>query len=370
MGDCTVKLGNAKLANQYLLSSYIQSSLYQEAYKSIKPDAIVLIHGIYQIHGIATKVANKFSIPVYVMGGGGIRKNTAIVCIGETYHHQLVNESNDIWNQKILSNAEKTKVLDYAHNKRSDGASVDYLNYHPSPINNIENIKNHIKFDKYKRVITLFTNVLWDAQVVYSSNLFKNIIDCIIKTIEIISTKKDTLLVIRIHPAEVKSAIPSRQKLSDELQPFVKDLCNVKIITPESDISSYKLAELSDVNVIYGTKMGLEMALMKRNLLICGESFSRNKGYGVDIKNLKQYKHELLSNKPSYNELEKRFQIALKYAYYLYFERMIDIPIESNSTEKGSINKPIIKIESLEHQGIKKIVNTIINNEATYKNYI
>ena len=87
MGDCTVKLGNAKLANQYLLSSYIQSSLYQEAYKSIKPDAIVLIHGIYQIHGIATKVANKFSIPVYVLGGGGIRKNTAIVCIGETYHH-------------------------------------------------------------------------------------------------------------------------------------------------------------------------------------------------------------------------------------------------------------------------------------------
>ena len=48
---------------------------------------------------------------------------------------------------------------------------------------------------------------------------------------------------------------------------------------------------------------------------------------------------------------------------------MIDVPIESISNETGSFTKPILTKESLGCPGIKKIVNTIINNVPTYIKY-
>ena len=370
VGDCTPELKNDELVKQYLLSAYLQSCLYQKAFEAIKPDAVVLIHGIYQIHGIATKVANKLSIPTFVLGGGGIRKNTAIVCQGETYHHQLVNEPNEIWNRRVLTKDEIDKVLQYATLKRTDGQSVDYLNYHPNPINDLNVIKSKLEIEKYDRVVSFYTNVLWDAQIIYSSNVFKNIIDAINKTIDIISKNEKVLLLIRIHPAEVKSSNPSRQKISEEINKNINSKSkNINIIEAESDISSYKLAEISHVNVIYGTKMGLEMAIMKRNLLICGESFSRNKGYGTDIIDINQFENELMVNNPSEKELAERYNIAIKYAYYLYFERMIDIPIESTSDQSGSFTRPILNKHSLTHPGVEKIVNSIIYNKSSYFNY-
>ena len=103
--------------------------------------------------------------------------------------------------------------------------------------------------------------------------------------------------------------------------------------------------------------------------MICGESFSRNKGYGTDINDMNQYHNELLNKNPNDKELEDRYNIALKYAHYLYFERMIDVPLESNSNESGSFTKPVLTRESLSHSGIEKIVNTITNNVPTYIHY-
>lgn len=374
MGEVKDTKINRHLVQRYIMSGILTVIGYEKAFTYNSPDRIVAIHGVYQTHGLAVKVAKKLHIPVIVLGGGGIRKDTAILCHGETYHLQLVNEPNDKWINKILTEEERNKTLQYAINKRTSGAGVDYLSYHPNPIEDDKAIYDYCKINRTRKIISLFTNVIWDAQIFYGGNAFKNIFEWLFLTIETLAKNDNVWIIIRIHPAESKGAMPTKQPMSEEIKKRFPNLpVNVKIIPPESDISSYTLAKISHANIIYGTKMGLEIALLKRPLIICGETFSRNKGYGKDIVSKEQY-IELLSNIHNYEtNNEENFEIALKYAHYFYFRRMIDLPIESLNPGFGyTKTQRLLKFNSLEDlkPGNNKAIDTICDGIINLTDFI
>ncbi|WP_340300687.1 hypothetical protein [Roseobacter sp. HKCCD5988] len=326
------------LKKRYLLAGILTTIAYINAFSTLKPDKIVCIHGIYQIHGLAVKVANKLNIPIDVIGGGGIRKNTIIACHGETYHHQLINEDNSIWNKRTLSEDEVKQTLKYAEAKRTSGAGVDYLSYHPSPIEDESKLISSLNIDKRTKIVAVYTNVIWDAQVVYSSNVFDDIFDWLWTTIDAAALNKNITLVVRIHPAETRGGIPTKQPMLNEIYKRYPVLpANIRVIPPSSDLSSYTLASLAALNIIYGTKMGLEIALLKSPLIVAGETFSRNKGYGYDVKSKDKYV-KILQNIESfvqhYDE-DQCFDTAVKYAHYLYFRRMLDLPLLSTKEKSG-----------------------------------
>lgn len=318
---------NRLLAKRFVTSGILLTMAYERAILDRNPDRLLMIHGVYLTHGLAAKVGRKMDVPVVVIGGGGIRKDTVIMCHRETYHHQLVEEPNSEWEDDELTETQIETVLDYAAKKRHSGSGVDYLSYHPNPIEDAAAIRGQLQIPEDVQVITLYTNVIWDAQVVYRSNVFQDIYDWVFESIETVANLNRVILVIRIHPAEVKGVAPTRQPMLKEIERRYPNLPrNVRVVPPESDISSYTLASLSDCAVVYGTKMALELALMRTPLLICGETFSRNKGYGVDITSRRMYQAYLrdVSTVPPIDD--ERYSRALKYAYYLYFRRMIDMP--------------------------------------------
>lgn len=336
------KIGE-KLKKRYLISGIQTVIAYQKIFNQSKPDRIVCIHGIYQTHGLVVKVAKKLGIPVIVLGGGGIRKDTVLACHGETYHHQLIDEDNSVWMQNKFNSEIEKKVIDYANEKRFNGSSVDYLNYHPNPENDINNILSQLQINNDKPIVTMYTNVIWDAQILYKSNVFINIYDWVTETINFLQDQ-DVWLLIRIHPAEVKGGNPSKEKMEEQIKKIYPELSrNIRIIPPESDISSYSLSEISKLNIIYGTKMGLEIALMKRPVMVCGESFSRNKGFCIDINSKHEYRNYLtdISNKNYEIDIEDKYRLAIKYAYYLYFQKMIDLPYSSNKSMEAGAGKTI-----------------------------
>ncbi|NRF33153.1 hypothetical protein [Vibrio coralliilyticus] len=363
---------NRYLAKRYILSGVLTSIAYEKAYQALNPDRIVCIHGIYQIHGLAVKVAQKLDIPVVVLGGGGIRKDTVVVCHDETYHHQLVNEDNAVWEQFDITEEEKSKTYDYAVKKRSNGGSADYLSYHPNPIEDADSLYSTCNIDRERKIISLYTNVIWDAQILYEGNAFKDIFDWIETSINELGKNENIWVVIRIHPAEAKGGNPTLQPMLAEINKRFKRLPdNVRIIPPESDISSYTLAQESHVNIIYGTKMGLEIALMKKSLVVCGETFSRNKGYGLDITSKTQYLN--LCNKiHNYSpDLDVTSYKAMQYAHYFYFRKMIDLPIiTKNPGNKGVKSGKKLTINTLSDlrndQGIQVICDGILDLKPFY----
>lgn len=358
-GDVENNSESSELIKRYTISGIIYVDLLRKFFEQEKPDRVMNIHGLYMIHGLPIKVAQSLGIPPIVIGGGGIRKDTVVMCHNETYHRQLVDEPNSFWENLVLTEDQRKLVLKYALQKRNDGNAADYANYHPNPINDAGYIWNYLNIPKGSKIVSLYTNVIWDAQIFYNGNVFNNLIDWLKFSIEEFSKNSKVYLVIRIHPAEAKGANPTKQPMLEEIKKMFPELpANIKIIPPESDISSYILAEMSQASIIYGTKMGLELALMKSPLIICGETFSRNKKYGIDIDSLEQYK-AIICEFPTINlDINECYERALKYAYYFYFQRMLDLPFES--LKKEATKK--IKLSSLNDLYKDKKVQFIVKS--------
>ena len=240
------------------------------------------------------------------------------------YLHALAVPSQ--WEHLSLTPEQERKLDSYMGSRLSGGR--DYVTYHPNPIEDEEVLTQRLGLDLKRPVISLFTNVLWDAQLFYDYNAFDNMVDWLIQTISYFQRRSDLQLVIRVHPAEVKGGQATRQPILAEITahfPTLPD--NIKVIPPESDLSSYTLADISHAALIYGTKMGLEIASRGTPVIIAGETLSRGKGFTYDVETREQYFAlldricELPRNSP---EMIAR---ARKYAYHLFFRRMIDFPL-------------------------------------------
>jgi hypothetical protein len=338
------------LARRYVMSGVMHVLSMRRALEAHRPEKVVLVHGLYLTHGIASRVAKAMGLPVVVMGSGGIRKDTVVLCHGQTYHHQLIDEDNRVWEDADLTEPQKATTLRYALEKRTNGAAVDYVTYHPNPKNAHDEIRGELALPATddRPIVSFFTNVCWDAQILYKSNVYEDIFAWVRNSIAIVARNPRIIGVIRIHPAETKGSMKTQQPMADEIQKWFPRLPeNIRIVSPENDCSSYSLAEMSRLSVIYGTKMGLELALMRVPLLICGETFSRNKGYGIDVPDRQAYESLLMKAHEHPPQSAQAFDRALKYAHYLYFRRMLKIPMES-TVGAGGLSRTKLLISRLE----------------------
>ena len=344
-----------------LLSSILMVDRFNLMINFIQPDKVVMVHGVYLFHGTAVDICAQRGIDVVVYGIT-YRKDTLLFSHNETYHRSLVNEDADPWEATEL-NLEMNRRLDEYLNSKTAGGR-DNVNYHPNPIEDITSFLMATNIDRSKPVISMFTNVIWDAQIYYNGNVFKDIFDWIYSTIEYFNQRPDLNLVIRIHPAESKGGFVTKQPIETEIRSRFPNLpSNVYIISSESNLSSYTLAKMSEASLIYGTKMALEIAILGVPVIVSGECLSRGKGFTYDVETREQYIEYLenLHNLPKNDE--RIIDRARKFAYYYFFKRMIDMPFLN--IEFGNISKQkdfynFSNLKSLK-EGVDKGLDLIVN---------
>lgn len=310
---------------KYIISGLKYVDKLYDLFSKEKFDRVITVHGIYLVHGIVVDIANHFNVKVVVYGAP-YRKNTLMFSHNETYHKSLLTESDSYWKNLKLTDNDIFKLKDYLSQK--NGGGRDYVVYNEKPVNNIIDIENelNVKFGG-KNIYTAFTNVVWDAQLFYSSNAFKNIflwLDCLIDNF---SVDSQNILLIRVHPAEFKSGFSSNESiLGYLLNKYQKLPNNIYVIDSSSKISSYALIDISKACFVYGTKLALEIACFKKRVIISGDAWARGKGFSTDI--IHPMDLILLLKNPDLIDLmsEEEYSLALKYAFYYFFGRMIDMP--------------------------------------------
>jgi hypothetical protein len=108
---------------------------------------------------------------------------------------------------------------------------------------------------------------------------------------------------------------------------------NIFVIPPHVRVNSYALAKQSNAAIIYGTKMGIELAYMGIPTIVAGESWARNKGFTLDASSREDYL-ALLDRLPLSHELDEAVrERAAKYAFHFFFRRTI--PLEFLTVQKG-----------------------------------
>ena len=133
-------------------------------------------------------------------------------------------------------------------------------------------------------------------------------------------------LAIRVHPAEIRGSVPSKQPVVEELAKYIPRIpSNVFIVPPDSNISTYVLSELCDSVIIYGTKTGVELTSVGIPVIVAGEAWIRNKDLTTDADSELAYR-KILNALPKGERLpEEIIQRAKKYAYHFFFRRMIQV---------------------------------------------
>lgn len=308
---------------RFLISSVMYVDLLEKFVKQEKPTKIICNHGIYLEHGVLIDFCKVHNIHAIVYGFP-YRRNTIMASHYDTYHRDCLSEPNLRWEKVDLSDS-KLKILDtYMKSKVSGGR--DNVNYHPNPIIKKEILFKELGINKNEKYDCLLTNTLWDAQIFYKSNIFKNMLEWIYETIDQYKNINDRKLIIRIHPAESKAGRTTNQPVFQEIAnkfPILPK--NVKVIKPESDLSTYTLVENSNLTIVYGTNAALEVAYRGIPMIIAGESKSRGKNLGYDVLNKEDYFRILnLGFIEKYNS-QQVMDRARKYCYHLFYRRWCDI---------------------------------------------
>lgn len=294
-------------------------------------DAVVCHHGIYVPQGLVGEVARSRGVRV-VNWNTAYRKHCFIFSHDDTYHHTLMDEPASAWEDMPWTERHERQIVDYLRS-RWDGRH-DWITFQKEPQLEIAAIERETGLDFGRPTIGLLTNVVWDAQLHYPANAFASMLDWLFGTIEYFRKRPDLQLAIRVHPAEIRGSVPSRQLVADEVTRVIGDLPkNVVLIPPDSRVSTYAVAEQCDAVIIYGTKMGVELSSLGIPVIVAGEAWIRGKGITHDARTGEEY-YRILDRLPFHRRMdEATVTRARRYAYHFFFRRMI--PLRTMAERRG-----------------------------------
>ena len=347
---------------RYFEASLLTVTALQNLLRREKFASACFNHGLYVPQGLVGEVARQAGVRVSNWNPA-YRKQCFIFSHNETYHHTLLSEPTSTWTGLPWTPELENEILAYLKSRWQ--GTQDWIWFHEKPQEDTDAMARELGIDFGRPCIGMLTNVMWDAQLHYPANAFANMLEWVLTTVEYFAARPDLQLVIRIHPAEVRGTIASRQPLAAEIsRAFPKLPANVFVVAPESHISTYALMQRCRVALIYGTKMGVELTSQGMPVIVAGEAWIRNKGLTYDASSRAEYLAllERLPNLPPADEATLRR--ARQYAYHFFFRRMIPLDMVVPNA-KGAPYK--VQLESLEElrpgrsPGLDSICEGILN---------
>lgn len=300
---------------------------WKEILNHNKPELILLNHGLYIPQGVILEVAKLKKIKVKTFHQG-YRKRTVITGSGDTYHKTLVNKNIEDFLKVKLTKNKKAQIKSYLNSRRygfNDQISFVHKKAESNPLP-----KSLIGL---KDFVLVLTNVEWDAQGNYKENIYNSMNEWLINVIKLAKKYKDIKFIFRCHPAEVTGRRISTIRTANFIEKNALGLNNIIIIKSEDQVSTYKIIEQSKSLIVYSTKTSIEAACMGKSVLVCGESFIRGKKIGIDLQDKRNLEKMFLK---SFYKHKVNIERSLSYAYYFFFDEMIDLPkLTDNKTQNG-----------------------------------
>jgi hypothetical protein len=280
-------------------------------------------HGIYAPQGVVGEVCRAASTRV-VNWNVAYRKRCFIFSEGDTYHHTLLSEPSAAWEDMTWTPAMEQEILEYLRSRWN--GTRDWIWFHEKPDEAFDEHARTLGLDRSRPIVGMLTNVMWDAQLHYRANAFPDMLTWAVHTIRYFAGRTDLQLLIRVHPAEIRGTMRSRQPILAELGKVFPTLPpNVFVIPPESPVSTYAAMAACDAVIIYGTKTGVELTSLGIPVIVGGEAWIRNKGLTHDATTPAQYV-EILDRLPFGRRSDPdTVTRARKYAYHFFFRRMIPV---------------------------------------------
>ena len=313
-------------------SGLLISIATEKLIKFYKPSKVVTPNGKFIQSAILIEFAKKFRLPYYTWDV--FTQNTS-TCFAknEISHDQRIDDLWDSLKEKKLSEQENIKVEEY-FKLQSESKNTPYQYYNKKSVIKDESIiRNKLGLHKSKKIISLFTNVGWDSTALGLNTAYSSMQDWVFSMIEFVQNNPEFELVVRAHPGELK--VPYSLRTTTPIcDAIIKELehlpSNLHLIGPAENISSYSLAQLSDVVMVYSSTLGIEFSVSGIRPWVAANPYYSNKGFTVDIHSHNHAKSILKENIPSKYLTDQEIELAKKFAYVVKFRRLFSFPLLSS----------------------------------------
>jgi hypothetical protein len=322
-GDISDEPPGEAVLRRFFEAALVSVSAYRRLLTEGRFDVAVFHHGLYVPQGLVGEVCRSAGVRV-VNWVVAYRENSFILSHDDTYHHTLMSEPVAAWESMRWGDKQRGDIDAYLKS-RWLGAR-DWIGFHENPSEDMAAFAASAGLDVNKPIVGLLTNVAWDAQLHYPAVAFPSMIDWALETIAHFAGRPELQLLIRIHPGEIRGTVPSRQPMAEVIASrFPTVPSNVFVIPPESNVSTYAAMELCDSVMIYGTKMGVELAAIGIPTIVAGEAWIKNKGVTFDAATREDY-FAILGRLPFGKRLDPNaVDRAKRYAYHFFFRRMMPL---------------------------------------------
>jgi hypothetical protein len=262
-----------------------------------------------------------------------------------------------------LNQKELQKVDDYLKERELQKGDVFAYNFSEKE-KDVSMLRDKYQIQPKAKIITFFTNLIWDAANVSRDIAFDSPLDCIQKSIEEYKDRHDVHLLFRSHPAE--KIIGSKERygaLIRKLYPVLPK--NVSIIEPEDNINSFSVLELSDIGVVHTSTVGLEMAIEGKPVILISETHYRDKGFTYDAESEAHFFTTIEKLLDRSTLLPNQVEYAKKYFYLMMFEYQHQVPmvISSNKIFDGYGFKDFKSVKLNKTAPINKIIDRLFEQK-------
>jgi hypothetical protein len=250
---------------EYILSAFNVGREWERALDKLQPGAVVLFNGVMYPEAMARRIARQRGIRT-ITHEVGLRPFTAFLTEGEATAYPM-----DIPADFQLSDAQNRELDDYLSKRFEGKFSMAGIQFWPQ----MQELDAGFleKAAQFKKIVPLFTNVIFDTSQVHANTLFEHMFAWLDELLTIIRENADTLFVIRAHPDEMRPG--TRKQSRESVSAWVRErgvdkLPNVIFVGPDEYLSSYALIQRSHVVLVYNSSIGLEASIMGKPVLAAG----------------------------------------------------------------------------------------------------
>lgn len=253
------------LLREYILSAWNVAQKFSKLLDETDPRAVVVFNGQFYPEATARYIAQKRGIRV-ITHEVGLQPASAFFTDGEATAYPIHIPAD------FELNAEQNAKLDAYLAKRFQGDfTMAGIKFWADMKGLDESFLQ--KAGKFKQVVPIFTNVIFDTSQPHANTVFDDMFDWLDLLLEVIRAHPETLFVIRAHPDELRVRKASRETVAAWVEASGADKePNVVFVAPNETLSSYELIQRSKFVMVYNSTIGLEASIMGAAVLCAGKA--------------------------------------------------------------------------------------------------
>ncbi len=249
----------------FILSAWNVYTQFSGLLRMEKPRAVLVFNGMFFPEAAARYACLEQGIRV-ITHEVGLRPFTAFFTPGEaTAYPMTIDPSFQ------LDSEMERKLDDYLASRFSGDFTMAGIRFWPEMKDPDPGFTQ--KAEQFKKLVPVFTNVIFDTSQVHANTLFENMFAWLDNVKEAAQSHPEILFIIRAHPDESRPGKESRESVSSWInRSGLTSLPNVVFFDSGEYISSYELIRRAHLVMVYNSTIGLEAALLGKPVVAGGKA--------------------------------------------------------------------------------------------------